>query len=147
MLQMVDEKTDDHTTVKRNYRSVYKWAQRNSPINLFFLSKEWLQSDNCTVELDDMKDPLYYENSERMVILVFLDQFEGEDEAKVDRYSTDLRALYVRRRSFWRVVCMTYFILRAILTKTHYLLVVNLSSSLPIGMGPRDLKPSIFRLT
>jgi hypothetical protein len=97
-VHMVDEKTDDHTTVKRNYRSVYKWAQRNSPINLFFLSKEWLQSDNCTVELDDMKDPLYYENSERMVILVFLDQFEGEDEAKVDRYSTDLRALYGSER-------------------------------------------------
>jgi hypothetical protein len=91
--QMVDEETDDHTTVKRNYRSVYKWAQRNSPVNLFFLSKEWLQSENCTVELDDMKHPLYHKNPDRMVILVYLDQFEGEDKAKADRYSAELGKL------------------------------------------------------
>jgi hypothetical protein len=62
--------------VQRNYRGVYKWAQRVSPCLIFFMSKGWLQSDNCTVELSDLGADLAEASaalSERLVVLVQLD--------------------------------------------------------------------------
>ena len=40
--------------IKRNYRKVYQWAQRVSPVAILFLSKEWVKSHNCIYELDDL---------------------------------------------------------------------------------------------
>jgi hypothetical protein len=51
----VDEVLDkDPLVIKRNYRKVYQWAQRVSPVAILFLSKKWVNSPNCTDELDDL---------------------------------------------------------------------------------------------
>eukprot|EP00045_Choanoeca_perplexa_P019387 m.294188 g.294188 ORF g.294188 m.294188 type:complete len:561 (-) comp39772_c0_seq1:69-1751(-) len=46
----VDEARD---VPQRNYRSVYKWAQRSSKLQLIFVSRDYLLSANCIVELQD----------------------------------------------------------------------------------------------
>jgi hypothetical protein len=54
-VHVVDEGNDkSHLIIKRNYRKVYQWAQRVSPVAILFISKEWVKSDNCTNELDDL---------------------------------------------------------------------------------------------
>ena len=40
--------------MQNNYRGVYKWAQRVSPVLLYFFSAGWQDSPNCLVELDDI---------------------------------------------------------------------------------------------
>ena len=40
--------------IKRNYRKVYQWAQRVSPVAILFLSTKWVNSANCRLELDDL---------------------------------------------------------------------------------------------
>ena len=66
----IDEKTDSWRSVKRNYRTVYTWAQRLSPVLLFFLSVEWARTPNCRVELLDV---LALPAEGRQVVVAFLD--------------------------------------------------------------------------
>ena len=67
--------------LQRNYRGVYKWAQRVSPVLLYFFSAGWTDSDNCRVELDDILHELSEAGGggvgireRRVVIFVVLDR-------------------------------------------------------------------------
>ena len=73
--------------IKRNYRKVYQWAQRVSPVAILFLSTEWVKSANCRFELDDLIGLCNDEGTRegRTVFVVWLDpntEVLEEKEAK-----------------------------------------------------------------
>ena len=83
---------DQRSWVQRNYRGVYKWAQRVSPCLIFFMSKGWLESENCTIELADLSGDLAEAEpalAERLVVLMQLD----DDPQLADECTKQMRQL------------------------------------------------------